>query len=119
MPWRTSAASTRLANWFRFSPVPATHPRNPFSHKYHPDHDNLDPRFKDFKKEAFDVTRTFEFEFHDPDPTTNVRAPDYGYARLGGIFRETVTGLHREAIHVVGTFSRKRVTEIAELNPQP
>lgn len=97
--------------------MPAQHPRNPFYHKYHPDHDNLDARFTDVKKEAFDVTRTFELEFQDPDPTGGPRPADYGYARIGGVFRETVQGLHREAIHVVGTFSLKRVAEITELNP--
>ena len=44
-------------------------------------------------------------------------APDWGYGEMGGSYRETITGLHRNPIRVSGYFTLKRVSDIAELNP--
>lgn len=97
--------------------LPATNPRNPYLHRYHPDHDNLDVQFTDFKKEAFDITRQFQFEFKDWDTAEGPRPPDFGYAVMYGTYRETVTGLHRQPIFAKGTFKIRRVAESGELNP--
>lgn len=92
-------------------------PRNPYLHRYHPDHDNLDARFKDIRKEAFDIGRSFQFEIQAWDPAKGTAPPDYDYATLNGVFRETLTGLHKYPIHLQGTLQLKRLVEVAELNP--
>ena len=33
---------------------------NPFKHRFHPDHDNLDPTFQHFEPEAYRVVRSIE-----------------------------------------------------------
>lgn len=95
-------------------------PTNPFRHKYHPDHDNLDSQFQPISNPAlyenFEITRDFSFTLHSaPDPN---RPPvtHYGYDTLDGIFVETLSGLHRHAIQVSGTFRLERVSTIAVLN---
>lgn len=90
---------------------------NPFRHKYHPDHDNLDARYTDFQAEAYAVVRAITLEFSAVDPGEGPALPDYGYRHLGGTYRETVTGLHREPIHAEGTFRLRRISEVAVLNP--
>ncbi|MBL9169746.1 MAG: hypothetical protein JNN07_18550 [Verrucomicrobiales bacterium] len=98
--------------------IPSTDPRNPYLHRFHPDHDNLDnTEFKDFKREAFDISRQFQFEFRDWNTADGPRPPDYGYAVISGVYRETVTGLHRQPIAAQGTFRLRRVAESTELNP--
>ncbi len=98
--------------------LPATDPRNPYLHRFHPDHDNLDnTEFKDFKREAFDISRQFQFEFEDWDTADGPRPPDYGYSVMAGTYRETVTGLHRQPIFAQGTFRLRRVAESVDLNP--
>ncbi|MCC7373459.1 MAG: hypothetical protein IT581_02300, partial [Verrucomicrobiales bacterium] len=65
-------------------------------------------------------TRAITFEFLANDPSQGgIAAPDYGYSHLAGIYRETVSGLHREPIQAVGTFRLKRISEVTELNPSP
>jgi hypothetical protein len=94
-------------------------PTNPFKHRYHPDHDNLDPTFKQFAAEAFEIVRVLEFECLPADPGTGPAVADYGHDVLAGNYRETVSQLHREPIHALGTFRLRRVSDIAELNPSP
>jgi len=45
--------------------------------------------------------------------------PDFGYNEMGGNYQETITGIHKSAIYVSGTFRLTRVSLIAELNPSP
>ena len=90
---------------------------NPYKHKYHPDHDNLNERFDDYKEEAFAIQRNFVLEFAATDPVAGSPSADYGYGELAGIYREVVNGLHRVPIVAQGTFRIRRVSEIAELNP--
>jgi hypothetical protein len=91
---------------------------NPFRHRFHPDHDNLDARFAGFKPEAYEIVRDLEFEFTEEDPT-GFSAPDYGYSVIAGHFRETITGLHHQPLHVQGNFRLRRIADTAELNPAP
>ena len=95
-------------------------PTNPFRHKYHPDHDNLDARFVALTNnfEAYPVTRQIELEFTSTDPT-GTSSPDYGYSVMGGIYRETLSGLHRNPIRLQGNFRLTRAAFIDELNPSP
>lgn len=91
---------------------------NPFKHRYHPDHDNLDARFTDFRAEAYAITRAITFELLPNDPGGEGPPPaDYGYSHLAGIYRETISGLHREPILAEGLFRLKRITEASDLNP--
>lgn len=90
-------------------------PTNPFKHRYHPDHDNLDRQFLNFSEEAFEITRSLEFDFTLEDPSGD-NPPDWGDSILGGYYRETVTGLHRNAVFVEGEFRFKRISSVPLLN---
>lgn len=92
---------------------------NPFKHKFHPDHDNLDATYRNFKAEAFRVTRQVELQFTAVPPSaleSSSAAIEYGYSVLGGIYRETVGGLHRTNIIASGTFRLTRVNNSPVLN---
>lgn len=98
--------------------LPFDHPRNPFKHRYHPDHDNLDARFAAPKTESYTVSRQVELTLASSPPDGNP-GPDYGYSELGGAYSETITGLHKNPIAVGGTFRLVRVSPLSELNPSP
>ena len=86
-------------------------PSNPFRHRYHPDH-------KD-SAQAYEVTRAIELTFGDQDADgqsiAGASALGWGAAGTGGIYRETLTGLHRSPIRVEGTFLLQKVNDIATL----
>ena len=94
------------------------HPLNPFRHRYHPDHNNLDERFEQTLaegKESFAVTRNITMDFtagapSGPTPTT------WGDSEMGGVYRETISGLHRTPINLGGTFRLVRAARGALLN---
>lgn len=94
--------------------IPPAHPTNPFLHRYHPDHDNLAADFKQFKQEAYPITRTVEFEFSPPPKDSKSVA--YGYNEISGVYRETLGGLHRRPIKVSGTFQLNRLSVTGVLN---
>lgn len=88
-------------------------PTNPFRDKYHPDHDNLDATFQNPKTEAYPITRNFELNFRSSGPPG---ALDYGYSTVGGVYRETITGLHKRDIIVRGNFTLSRASSTGVLN---
>ena len=88
---------------------------NPFKHKYHPDHNNLDEQYLGHVEEAYTVTRNTSFEFAATDPFGRELA-NYGSSVLGGTFTETLSGLHRNDIAVEGTFLLNRVSTRPVLN---
>lgn len=95
-------------------------PLNPFVHRYHPDHDNLNERFEVDNplpegQESFTVTRAIEFEFLSSDPE-NLQIAGWGDNQLGGIYRETLSGLHRSPIRVSGTFRLNLASSADVLN---
>ena len=98
--------------------LPYDYPLNPFLHKYNPDHDNLNARFDGPAVEAFTVTRQFGFDF-TASPPDGPAAPDFGYNEMGGNYHETVTGIHKDAIYLSGSFRLSRVSLISQLNPSP
>jgi hypothetical protein len=98
--------------------LPFDHPTNPFKHKFHPDHDNLNVRFDGPATEAYTTTRQIRLDFA-ASPPDGPAAPDFGYNEMGGTYRETITGIHKNAIYVAGTFRLTRVSLIAQLNPSP
>jgi hypothetical protein len=79
-----------------------TFERNPFKHRYHPDH-----------QKGYDITRVIGLAFNPPG--TNA-PPGYGERVLDGIYSETVSGLHRTNIVVSGTFRLNRIATTAVLN---
>jgi hypothetical protein len=91
---------------------------NPFRHKYHPDHDNLNVRFDGPAVEAYATTRQIELEF-TATPPDGTSAPDYGHDVMGGIYREVISGLHKTNLYVRGTFRLARQSQITDLNPTP
>ena len=93
-------------------------PLNPFQHAYHPDHDNLDARFEEplpDGRESFTVTRQLSLEFTGEDPL-NLNPPGWGTQEMGGTYRETITGLHRTALQIGGTFRLVRAAMVPDLN---
>jgi hypothetical protein len=91
---------------------------NPFKHRFHPDHDNLDATYANFKEEAYRIFRNLELRYSATDPagTNTLSALDYGYNVMGGVYRETITGLHRTNIVAEGTFRLTRVVNSPVLN---
>lgn len=96
-------------------PLASGSPTNPFRHRYHPDHDNLDATFRDFVPEAYAVAREIELTPLETDPE-GTPGPEYGHDLLAGTYRERVTGLHKDDLHVSGVFRLRRVALTGVLN---
>ena len=91
---------------------------NPFVHRYHPDHDNLDARFEaelPEGRESFNFSRSLSFEFTAEDPE-GLSMPGWGDVRLGGIYRETLRGTHQHPIRMQGVFQLRQVARAPHLN---
>ncbi|PIE90775.1 MAG: hypothetical protein CR997_03885 [Acidobacteria bacterium] len=101
-------------------------PTNPFKHKYHPDHNNLDEHYLPLPEgfeEALRIVRHFQLDFAELDPEGVAmddgswsNKPGWGSTIMGGTFTETITGLHKNDIAVSGTFRLKLVSSTEELN---
>ena len=92
---------------------------NPFKHRYHPDHDNLNASYNallSHGEESFDISRNVTLQFTSDDPD-GLHLPGWGDSRLGGIYRETISGVHRYPLRAEGTFRLHRASLLAELNP--
>jgi len=95
-------------------------PLNPFVHRYHPDHDNLNESYTSLLApgtEAPTVTRMISLEFTADDPD-RLQIAGWGSSQLGGIYRETVQGLHKAPLYVEGTFRIHLSSDIPTLNDQ-
>lgn len=90
-------------------------PTNPFLHRYHPDHDNLDAQFLNPVVEAYQVTRSMRFRFAVEDPLGS-NPPGWGDSIVGGSFDESITGLHKNPIFTSGQFRLRRVSAVPVLN---
>lgn len=93
-------------------------PLNPFKHVFHPDHNNLDERFENKAaegRESFTVARSLSLRFTPSDPL-GLNPPGWGGTELGGIYRETIEGLHRSPIRIAGTFRLVRILDAATPN---
>ena len=90
-------------------PIGAAQPTNPFLHQYHPDHKTA---------QSYNITRAIEFDFTPNDPA-QTSDPGWGSDQAGGIYQETLTGLHREPIHLAGYFKLQRISTVGQLNPDP
>lgn len=84
--------------------LPATHPTNPFRHKFHPDHANTGAT-------AITVTRALKLQFGaEPEPTG-------AGLRFAATYQESIGGLHRSNLVVQGSALFTRVSTVATLNP--
>ncbi len=89
-------------------------PTNPFRHKFHPDHDNLDENFIVFREEAFSVHREMRLELAASAP--GGASLGWGSTEINGVFKEKISGLHHNPIYVEGTFELKRSVLTPVLN---
>jgi hypothetical protein len=91
--------------------LPADDPTNPFFHKYHPDHM--------VASQSHEVTRDITLEFTDQDslgvPLTGISTLSWGSSNVGGIYKESVWGLHKEQINIEGTFQLKKASSVETL----
>lgn len=90
--------------------------RNPYKHRYHPDHDNLVDGTTNKApegRESYSFNRVITLNFSAADPD-ELRLPGWGDTLSGGIYEETLAGLHRYPINIKGTF---RLSRIAALRP--
>ncbi len=89
---------------------------NPFVHAYHPDHDNKDARGQPLAAglESYTVVRSCTFDFA-ATPPAGAATLGWGASVIGGTYRETVTGLHRQPLTVHGTFELRRVSELGAI----
>ena len=107
-------------------------PLNPFVHRYHPDHDNLNEEnppaplpIRDdgqgpYTTESFTISRNVELEFTENDPfNLSASLAGWGDNRIGGLYRETILGLHKRPLIVSGYFVLQAASRVAELNDQP
>src|SRR5262249_16050968 len=94
-------------------------PTNPFLHRYHPDHDNLNDSYAPIPtnapQEVFTITRKIQFTFTPTDPSGTTDT-DYGATDIGGTYRETITGLHQNPLVVCGTFHLVHTLNVPFLN---
>ena len=89
---------------------------NPFVHRYHPDHDNLDPLFGTklaAGQESWTVNRAVTLTFASSLP--GVTDPAWGVSMLGGTYQEVVTGLRAQTITTSGIFIIYRVADSSAL----
>lgn len=94
-------------------------PLNPFKHKYHPDHDNLGERFDEALpegRESWDVTRLVKLAFSENDPRNRTSKAGWGDTEVGGIYHETITGIHKDPINVSGYFDLRNILSVEILN---
>ena len=105
--------------------LPYNDPRNPFVHQYHPDHDNLDERFQSMvpkagpagleTTESWTVTRDLRLQFTATDPQA-LGQPGWGDNQVGGLYEETIRGLHSHDLTVSGVFRLQRASSVPVLN---
>jgi len=93
---------------------------NPFLHTYHPDHDNLDAQFTmplARGVESYGVTRQLTLSLTTPEDDFN--SLTQGSQDLSGHYAEVITfearGSQTRQYNVLGTFTLKRISDIATL----
>ena len=124
--------------------VPMDDPVNPFLHRFHPDHNNLDPLgnqlvvrgdpdwmdypddpeyIPEWTIESYGVKRIITLESTDTYPPGEA-TPEYtrgrgefGITLLGGEYTEHISGLTKETITVRGEYLLRKCTDVAVLNP--
>jgi len=91
--------------------LPPTDPSNPFNHLYHPDHL--------VENASLTVARAIKLTFQDQDAEGNniVGSNGLGWGSLdmGGVYQETITGIHKKELTIKGTFLLHRVSKKGSL----
>ncbi len=113
--------------------IDANDPLNPYKHKYHPDHDNLDARFIAIDLntvpphlwESYAVQRRIGLTLTDDPPGfSDAEAAevalelDWGGMTWGGLYKEVVQGIHKNAITARGYFVIQHVLMAEDLQAQ-
>jgi hypothetical protein len=101
---------------------------NPFKHRFHPDHNNLDDSAQPqplplktnvhglrYTAESASVNRVISLQFTAVDPE-NLTLAGWGDDQLGGVYRETMTGLHKDALQIEGVFRLQHASRVGVLN---
>ena len=115
---------------YRITIAPAD-PLNPYKHKYHPDHDNLDAKFNPMNLdtvdpwlwESYEVKRRIKLELTELPPYPGATAADaiehdWGGEVYGGLYTEVIDGIHINDITVKGAFVIRQVLTSEELIAQ-
>ena len=96
---------------------------NPMKHRYHPDHNDLDEKYKPITaplppdlQEVWEIRRALQITF---DPEATGSDPSAGYSQRTATYRETLSGLHKQALVIEGPVVLRRVNAIETLNPAP
>ena len=101
----------------RTIPIAFNAATNPFVHAYHPDHDNRNARFDApvaVGVESPAISRALTFSFTTTPPPGS-SAQGWGSSLIGGNYAETITGIHKSAVTVTGTFELRRVSELGSI----
>lgn len=99
--------------------VSFTDATNPFVHTYHPDHDNRDARLRALSAgvESYNIKRSLAFTF-TAEPPDGSSVTGWGVSVYGGTYTETIEGVHKNPLVVGGTFTLRRISEIADYPDQ-
>ncbi len=102
--------------------LPGDHPGNPFLHRYHPDHDNLNTRYEAFddgvRSEVPAIKRSITMTFKTLwGGAPNAKPPGWGESILEGLYSEVIYGLHTKPITITGEFILQHVSGVEVLNP--
>lgn len=113
--------------------IDANDPLNPYKHKYHPDHDNLDAQFNPINLdtvpphlwESYGVQRRIGLTLTDDPPgfsgdeAVEVTLDlDWGGMTWGGLYKEVVQGIHKNTITARGYFVIQHVLMGEDLQAQ-
>jgi hypothetical protein len=102
----------------RTIPLAYNAPTHPYVHTYHPDHDNRNARFDAPLAESPEISRELSFAFTTtPPPGSSPQG--WGASVIGGNYAESITGLHKNALTVTGTFELRRVSELGSIELRP
>ncbi len=112
--------------------IGAEDPLNPYKHKYHPDHDNLDAKFNEMDLdtlspwlwESYEVKRRIKLELTELPPYAGATQADaikldWGGTVWGGLYREVIKGIHQNDITVKGYFVIRQALPWEKLDKQP
>ena len=80
-----------------------------------PCNDSLCRSGRTFTAESSSVRRDISLQFTAADPE-NLTLAGFGDNQLAGIYRETITGLHKDALHIQGIFRLHHASRIGVLN---
>ena len=93
-------------------------PLNPFMHRFHPDHNNLDEHYAQELPEgveSYTFSRAITLDFTEQDPEA-LGLPEWGYELIGGNYSEVLSGVHVRDIYMSGAFRLTKVLDVPLLN---